>query len=86
MATRKKQYTNNDIFKKLDDVDGRLKVVEDWKQGILIGQAAVDEYKKREAADSKNTILTAIKDLMPYIALIVAGAAAILYAYASRAK
>lgn len=86
----KKSYTNADIIKRLDVIDNRLIIVEDWKRGIEIGKAAVDEYKQQEAADhrakTQSTILDGVKDMLPYIMLALAGAVALIYAYASRSK
>lgn len=84
MAAQQKKYTTTDIYKKMDSFNDRLTVVENWKNNIEVGKAAVDEWKRQEATDSKNSILTGLKDLMPYIALIIAGVAAIIFAYASR--
>lgn len=86
----KKTYTNADIIQRLDDMTQRLTTIEDWKRGIEIGKAAVDEYKNQEAAEhrakTQSTILDGVKDMLPYIMLVLAGAVALIYAYASRSK
>lgn len=90
----KRNPTNSDIMRELKaqrenfndmrtDVNGLL----DWKQKMDWTKEAVDEYKRQEMADkatnTKQGILSAVKDMLPYISLILAGAAAIVYAHAS---
>jgi len=86
VAQHKKNYTNADIYKKLDDMDGRLRILETWKLSQDAGRAAVDEYKLQETDRNKANVVSGIKDLMPYISIIVVGLAVIVYALATRAK
>lgn len=91
----KKTYTNADIIKRfdaqdkrLDDMSSEIVILKDWKMTQDIGKAAVDEYRRQEAKDrdekNKSTIYNSVKDLLPYITLLLAGVTAIIYAYASR--
>lgn len=88
MAAQKKNYTNADIIKRLDDMGGQLEVL--WNDKLVrdAGRAAVDEYKRQEASEradkSRDGFFDSIKDLMPYIILVLGGLAALIYAYASR--
>lgn len=86
----KRNPTNADIMEILRPLVNDVAEIKKWKEGIQIGQAAVDEFKRQEAADraekNKDTILSSLKDLMPYVVAIIVAAATILYAYASRSK
>lgn len=97
MAGHKKNYTNADIIKEvglargdIKDVSDRVTALEGWKQKMDWTKEAVDEYKRQEAADksttTRQTIYNGIKELLPYISLILAGLAAIVYAHASSTK
>lgn len=90
MAVQKKQYTNNDIMKQLSVMDTRLMVVENWKNGIEIGKAAVAEYIQQQASDKTNKdrdgMYAAVKDLMPYVIGILVAGAALIYLYVGRTK
>lgn len=88
--TTKKNYTIKDVVDRLDDMNGRLVNVEDWKNGIQIGQAAVEEYKRQEAVDksgaSKVAVYTNLAEVLKYVIPLLVAATALIYAYASRAK
>lgn len=88
--TTKKNYTIKDVVDRLDDMNGRLVTVEDWKNGIQIGKEAVDEYKRQEAADksgaSKAAVYTNLAEVLKYVIPLLVAATALIYAYASRAK
>lgn len=86
MAAQKKNYTNQDIYKKLDSMDDRITAVENWQEKQEWTKTAVSEYIAQQASKDKDSIYANIKDLMPYIAALVIAASLILYAYASRAK
>lgn len=70
-------------------MDTRLTALESWKIAQDAGRAAVDEYKRQESntrqTNSRTGFYDSIKDLMPYIILILGGIAVIIYAYAARA-
>lgn len=85
-ASQKKNPTNGDIYKLLNDMNHRVQVLETWKISQDAGKAAVDEYRRQEATNSRQGLLNGLKDMLPYITLILAGALAAIYAYASRPK
>lgn len=97
MTAQKKQYSNNDLMKELSatraevkDVSGRLAALETWKISQDAGKAAVDEYRRQESSDKqaqgKENAYSLLKDAGPYILIILAGVAVVLYTYASRVK
>lgn len=90
MTAPKKQYTNNDLMKRLDGMDSRLIGLETWKIAQDAGKAAVDEYRRQESTDKqaqgKENAYSLLKDAGPYILIILAGIGVVLYAYASRVK
>lgn len=88
MATQKKNYTNGDIIKRLDAMDARLGAVEIWKISQDAGKAAVDEYRRQESSNKaeqgRDSLYAIMRDAGPWILIILAGLAAIIYAYAQR--
>lgn len=84
----KKNYTNADIIKRLESMDGRIGAIEIWKLSQEAGRAAVDEYKRQEINDRNNRdrqgLYSGLKDIIPYVVLVLGGLAALIYAYASR--
>lgn len=87
-AQGKRNYTNADIIKRLEGMDNRLQLMETWKISQEAGRAAVDEYKRQEVNNKNNqdrdSMYSSIKDLMPYVILVLGSIAALIYAYASR--
>lgn len=65
-------------------MDGRMSALEVYKISQDSGRAAVDAFVTRQAADKANRdrdrAYSSIKDFSPYIILILAAVAAILYA------
>jgi hypothetical protein len=84
--TAKKNYTNGDIIKRLDDMDNRLGAIEVWKIGQEAGRAAVDEYKRQESKDrsvqATTNVVDTVKTLTPYVIALLVAAAAVLYLHA----
>lgn len=78
----KKNYTNADIIKRLDGMDNRLSVIEVWKVGQEAGKAAVDEYRRQESNNNRNSMFDSIKDVTPYAIALLVALAAVLYAHA----
>lgn len=85
-AANKKNYTNADIIKRLDDMGSRIEAIETWKIAQEAGKAAVDEYRRQENATNnnknRNDAYASIKELMPYIIALLVAAAAVLYLHA----
>lgn len=82
-----KNPTNSDIMKKLDSMDGRLIVVENWRRETEIAKKAVEEYqaeqdrKQKAKLETKKTKETT--ELIKQIGVVVAIIIAILYAWAA---
>lgn len=86
MTTQKKNYTLQDIGRTLDNMDNRLRVVEGWKDKVEIGKAAVSEYIQQQTITKTNkerdSMFSSIKDITPYVILVLGAVAALLYAHA----
>lgn len=67
-------------------MDGRMNALEVYKISQDSGRAAVDNYITRQAADKANKdrdgLYSAVKDIAPYVVLVLGAVAAILYAHA----
>jgi hypothetical protein len=87
MTQPKKNYTNADIWKKLDNMASDIEMLKTWKISQDAGKAAVDEYKRREVNEknnqSKDGVYDSIKDLIPYIIAVLAAFAAYIYVHTS---
>lgn len=86
--TTKKDYTNADLWKKMDGMESRVRVIEDWKSGIEIGKAAVSEYILQQATDKTNSdrdsMFKSIKDITPYVILVLAAVAAFIASHGGK--
>lgn len=75
---QKKNPTNADIYRKLDDVSNRVGVLEEWKRGLDIAKQAVDEYKKDEQSRRESNQR---REVLKQVGIILALVAAVLYVY-----
>jgi hypothetical protein len=89
MTTQKKNYTNADIIKRLDNMATEIDMLKVWKLSQEAGRAAVDEYKRQEVQDkddkNKSDIYDKLRDAYPYIMMILAAILVLLYAHSQGA-
>lgn len=96
MTAQKKNYTNADIIKRLDTMDGkydkmngRVGVIENKLDRQEWAQEAIAEYRRQESSDKvskgRDNMYGIIRDAGPWVLVILASLAAIIYAYAQRA-
>jgi uncharacterized membrane protein len=90
MTTQKKNYTNADIIKRLDNMATDIDMLKVWKLSQEAGRAAVDEYKRQEVQDkddkNKSDIYDKLRDAYPYIMMILAAILVLLYAHSQGAN
>lgn len=89
MTAQKKQYTNNDLWKKMDTMEGRLGAVEKWQydsdyQKKIIADFVAEQNASKRDKD-RDGLYSTLRDAGPWVLIILAGLATIIYAYASRA-
>jgi uncharacterized membrane protein len=90
MTTQKKNYTNADIIKRLDNMATEIDMLKVWKLSQEAGRAAVDEYKRQEVQDkddkNESDIYDKLRDAYPYIMMILAAILVLLYAHSQGAN
>ena len=68
-------------------MDTRISALEVYKIAQDAGREAVDEYKRQEQSDkernSKDSLMSGAKDIIPYVVALLIAAAAYIYVKAS---
>ena len=75
------------VFSTQKEQQADIDVLKEWKRSSEVAKEAVAEYKRQEQQDKMQQTKTAayngVKDLMPYIVMVLTAVAALIYVHAS---